>query len=85
VKRSGRGRNPDTFSRSAPGTPISSSVVPNYVTILIALASAGLGGMGGAYLHARHERKESLWDRRIAAADDLATKLAQASMGAGTP
>ena len=29
------------------------------------------------------EREESLWDRRISAADDLAAKLAQAAMGAG--
>lgn len=56
--------------------------MPDYATILIALGSAGLAGYGGAYLQARHERKESLWDRRIDAADDFATKLAQTAIGA---
>ena len=58
-------------------------MLPDYATILIALVSAGVAGLGGGLLQVRHERRESLWDRRIVAADDLATKLAQAVMGAG--
>jgi hypothetical protein len=56
----------------------SRAVLPSWATIVLALAASAMGGLLGAFLQTRHERREGFRDRMLEAADQAAASLADA-------
>jgi ABC-type transporter Mla subunit MlaD len=53
-------------------------MLPSWATIVLAILGSAMGGLLGAFLQIRHERRETFRDRMLESADQAAASVAEA-------